>query len=46
MAARYSVTDPLLKELLQVAKQILNRRLAGVRTMLRELARDEAARTR
>ena len=39
-ATRYSVTDPLLKDLLQVAKQILNRRLVGVRSLLRELERD------
>ena len=39
-ATRYSVTDPLIKDLLQVAKQILNRRLAGVQSLLRELDRD------
>ena len=39
-ATRYAVTDPLLKDLLKVAKQILNRRLVGVQTMLRELDRD------
>jgi DNA-binding transcriptional ArsR family regulator len=44
VATRYSVTDPLLKDLLHVAKQILNRRLVGVRTMLRELERDASTR--
>jgi DNA-binding transcriptional ArsR family regulator len=37
--ARYSVADPLLKDLLQVAKQILSRHLVGVRSLLRELER-------
>jgi DNA-binding transcriptional ArsR family regulator len=40
-ATRYSVTDPLLKDLLHVAKRILNRRLVDVQSMLRELERDE-----
>jgi len=44
-ATRYTVTDPLLKDLLEVAKQILNRRLVGVRSLLRELER-ETPRTR
>jgi DNA-binding transcriptional ArsR family regulator len=39
-ATRYSVTDPLLKDLLRVAKRILNRRLVNVQSMLRELERD------
>ena len=43
-ATRYSVTDPLLKDLLQVAKQILNRRLVSVRSMLRELEQDASRR--
>src|SRR5262245_10730681 len=34
---RYGVTDPMLKELLRVAKKILNRRLVGVQSLLREL---------
>ena len=38
---RYAVADPLLGDLLQVAKQILNRQLVGVQSMLRELANDE-----
>lgn len=42
-ATRYSVTDPLLKELLAVAKQILNRRLIDVQALLRELERDRSA---
>jgi DNA-binding transcriptional ArsR family regulator len=43
---RYAVTDPLLKDLLLVAKQILNRRLVGVQSMLRELERDATGKTR
>jgi DNA-binding transcriptional ArsR family regulator len=43
---RYSVTDPQLKDLLAVAKQILNRRLVDVQGLLRELNRDDAARLR
>jgi len=39
-ATRYAVTDPLLADLLAVAKQILNRRLVGVQSLLRELERD------
>jgi DNA-binding transcriptional ArsR family regulator len=39
-ATRYAVTDPLLKDLLKIAKQILNRRLVDVQAMLRELDRD------
>jgi hypothetical protein len=38
------VNDPLMKDLLQIAKQILNRRLSGVQSMLRELGRDVRAR--
>jgi len=37
---RYAVADPLLKDLLSVAKQILNRRLVSVRSLLRELGSD------
>ena len=43
-ATRYAVTDPLLKNLLQVARQILNRRLVNVRTLLRELDQDSVGR--
>src|SRR5262245_22426118 len=42
----YRVTDVLLKDLLRVAKQILNRRLVGVQSLLRELERDAPARAR
>ena len=47
-ATRYSVSDPLLKDLLTIAKRMLNRRLVEVQTMLRELERDasETARRR
>ncbi len=45
-ATRYAVTDPLLKDLLAVAKQILNRQLVNVQGLLRELDRDAAARLR
>ena len=41
-ATRYAVTDPRLKELLAVAKQILNRRLFDTQMLLRELERDSA----
>jgi len=41
-ATRYSVTDPLLKELLAVAKRILNRRLVDAQLLLRELEQDTA----
>lgn len=41
-ATRYSVTDPLVEELLAVAKQILNRRLVDVQALLRELERDRS----
>ena len=36
--AFYGVADPEMAELLRVAKQILNRRLVGVQSLLRELA--------
>lgn len=36
---RYTVCDPLLKDLLRVAKQILDRRLTGMQSMLHELRR-------
>jgi DNA-binding transcriptional ArsR family regulator len=41
-ATRYAVIDPMLKDLLQIAKQILNRRLGSVKSLLRELERDES----
>jgi len=34
----YGVADPMMRELLRVAKSILNRQLVGVRSLLRELA--------
>ena len=34
----YALSDPMLEELLQVAKTILNRHLVGIRSLLRELA--------
>jgi DNA-binding transcriptional ArsR family regulator len=39
-ATRYTVADPLLKDLLRLAKQILNGRLVDVQSLLRELERD------
>lgn len=39
----YSLSDPMLGELLQVAKAILNRQLVGVRSLLRELATETVA---
>jgi DNA-binding transcriptional ArsR family regulator len=36
----YSLADPMLADLLRVAKEILNRRLAGAQALLRELRRD------
>jgi DNA-binding transcriptional ArsR family regulator len=41
-ATRYSVADPLMKDLLHVAKRILNGRLVDLQSMLRELERDES----
>ena len=43
---RYAVSDPLLKDLLAIARQILNRRLVDVQMLLRELERDVPARPR
>ena len=34
----YAVADPMVGELLRVAKSILNRQLVGVRSLLRKLA--------
>jgi DNA-binding transcriptional ArsR family regulator len=45
-ATRYAVADPLLKDLLHVARQILNRRLVGVQSLLKELDRDAPSRIR
>lgn len=35
----YALADPLLKDLLRIAKDILNRRLTGAQVLLRELRR-------
>ena len=37
----YEVTDPMIADLLRVAKQILNRHLVGVKSLLRELVVDQ-----
>jgi ArsR family transcriptional regulator len=37
---RYTVRDPLLADLLDVARQIFNNHLVGTRTLLRELQRE------
>jgi DNA-binding transcriptional ArsR family regulator len=36
---QYAVADPLVADVLQVAKQILNRHLVGKQSLLRELTR-------
>ena len=38
---RYAVSDPMIGDLLRVARQILNRHLVGVTSLLRELVVDE-----
>ena len=43
---RYAVADPQIGELLKVAKQILDRHLVGVQSLLRELRRDRPVRRR
>jgi DNA-binding transcriptional ArsR family regulator len=43
---RYAATDPLLKDLLSVAKQLLNRRLTGMQSLLKELEHDRTPRAR
>ena len=40
--AAYALADELTGELLKVARQILNRRLAGAQTLLRELQSERA----
>ena len=42
----YGVADPEMADLLVVAKRILNRRLVGVQSLLRQLAHDPSARRR
>ncbi|HEV8212091.1 MAG TPA: metalloregulator ArsR/SmtB family transcription factor [Vicinamibacterales bacterium] len=37
----YEVADPMIGDLLRVAKQILNRHLVGVKSLLRELVVDQ-----
>jgi DNA-binding transcriptional ArsR family regulator len=37
----YRVADPMIGDLLRVAKQILNRHLVGVQSLLRELVVDQ-----
>ena len=41
----YAVADPMLGDLLRVARTLLNRRLTGVRSLLRELASESDARS-
>ena len=36
----YALADPMLADLLKVAREILNRRLVGTQALLRELRRD------
>jgi DNA-binding transcriptional ArsR family regulator len=40
-STKYAVADPMIGDLLRVAKQILNRHLVGVRSLLRELVVDQ-----
>jgi len=42
----YALADPLIADLLKVAKDILNRRLTGTQALLRELRRDPHVRVR
>lgn len=42
----YRVADPEMADLLRVAKRILNRRLVGVQSLLRELANERPGRRR
>jgi DNA-binding transcriptional ArsR family regulator len=42
----YGVADPVIGELLQVAKRILNRRLVGVQSLLKELEGESSAGSR
>jgi ArsR family transcriptional regulator len=43
VAMRYAVADPRIGSLLKVARQILNRQLTGVQSILRELEHEPAA---
>jgi DNA-binding transcriptional ArsR family regulator len=38
----YALADPMIADLLAVAKEILNRRLSGAQALLRELRRERA----
>jgi ArsR family transcriptional regulator len=40
---RYGVADPLIADVLQVARQILNRHLVGVQSLLLELKDDQSS---
>src|SRR4030095_4177478 len=42
----YGVADPEMADLLRVAKRILNRRLIGVQSLLRQLADEQGGRRR
>lgn len=42
----YTVTDPLIADVLKVAKQILNRHLVGVQSLLQELKDDDSTGSR
>ena len=42
----YAVADPMIGELLMVAKKILNRQLVGVQSLLEELEHEAGARRR
>jgi DNA-binding transcriptional ArsR family regulator len=39
-SVRYAVNDPLVRDLLEVARRIFNNQLAGTQSMLRELRRE------
>ncbi len=41
---RYAVRNPLLRDLLEVARRIFNHQLTGTQTMLRELRRESRRR--
>ena len=45
-STRYALSSPLMKDLLSIAKQILNGRLAHAKELHRELAQDHAVRPR
>jgi DNA-binding transcriptional ArsR family regulator len=45
-ATRYTVADPLMKDLLSIAKRMLNGRLIGVQSLLRELRKGDKPRGR